>query len=98
MKQGWGGVVAPSIEDGHNAGPILGDAKEDGLGEIEVVVGRIAAPSRRAEVSGGHDYRAAKARLPIVSANELKARTAAQAVVEKGSAQCCSVSAIARAI
>lgn len=91
-------LYIPSICDGDNSSPVLSNVLEDGLGEIEVVVGRVAAAARRAEVCGGDHDGAGEAPLGIVNAPQLKASAAAQPVVEQRRAQRRSVGPVPLAI
>lgn len=88
----------PSIGNGDYSGAVLGNAEEDGLGEVEVELRRVAPPSRRAEVSGGDGDGAREAPLRVIDAPELETCPAAQPVVEQCSAQCRCVCPITLAV
>ena len=90
--------ILPSIGNGDDSGSVLGNAEEDGLGEVEVEQGRVAAAAGRAEVSGGDGDYPREARLSVVHAPQLEARPAAQPVVEQCRAQRRCVRAVTRAV
>lgn len=46
-------VISPSIQNRDDSGSVLGYTQENRLREIEVLVGRLAPASRRAEIGGG---------------------------------------------
>lgn len=85
----------PSKRDGDDAGLVVSDLLEDGLGEVEVAEGRVAPTAGvvregvvgRAEVGGGDDDGAREAPAVVVDAADLEAGAAAEAVVEEGGAQ-----------
>ncbi|CAA7395034.1 unnamed protein product [Spirodela intermedia] len=92
---GAGAVALPPVGDGNDAGAVLGNVLEDGLGEVEVFL-RGVAPAAGVvgeggvggtEVGGGDDNGARKAPPPVVDAADLIAGTAAQPVVEQRRAQ-----------
>ena len=82
--------MLPSEGDWDNPSAVLGDLQEGGLGQVEVLEGRVAPATvvvgqgevRRAEVCGGDGDGAGEAPLGVVVATQLIARPARQAVVE----------------
>ncbi|KAF3777650.1 hypothetical protein EJ110_NYTH45351 [Nymphaea thermarum] len=88
---------------GDNTSPVLSNLQEGGLGQVEVLQGRVAPPSVvirqgevwRAEV-GRSDHDAAWPAPPgVVVASHLVAGPAAQAIVEQSSTECSSQRAVA---
>lgn len=72
-------TVYPAVGDGDDSGAVLSDVLEDGLGEVEVVKGRVAPTAVvvrkgvvwRAEIGSRHDYRSGKAPFPVADAHDL---------------------------
>lgn len=62
----------PSIDDGNDSGFVLGNAEEDGLGEVEVEVGRVTPTSWRAEVGGSDHNGPWEAPLRVIGAPYLE--------------------------
>jgi len=98
----------PAKGNRDNSGAVFGDFKEHGHGEVEVRTRRVAPAAivvgksvvRRAKVCcGDEDGRASRVTpLSVVCALYLKAGAAAEAIVEKGSAQCRRVHTVALAV
>lgn len=96
----------PAIRDGHNSSPVLSNAEEDGLREIEMLQGRVTpSPSivwegavGRAEVGGSDHDGSPQAVLVVVHAHQLIASSTAEAIVEEGCAQGSCVSPIPLAV
>lgn len=102
IEKEW--LDSPAVSDGDDSGTVLSDLEEHWHGEIEVRA-RWVAPATIvtglskvgwAKVSGGdEDWRIPRvAPTWILVALHLKARSAAQAIVEQCCAQCCSVYSI----
>lgn len=80
----------------------MSDLQESRLGHVKVLKRRIAPPTvvvgqgivRGAEVSGSDSDGTGEAPTGVVVASHLITRSAAQAIVEQSSAECCSVSPI----
>ena len=101
-------VDSPAERDGDDSGTVLGDLEEHGHGEVEVRPRRVAPAAivtweskvGRTKVGGcDYDGRVARVAPPwVLVALDLKARTAAQAIVEKCCAQCRRVHSVALAV
>lgn len=95
----------PPVLDGHDAGPSLGDLGEDRLGKVEVRLRGVAPPTvvvgerivGRAEIGGRH-HSGARQTAAAARAPDLKARTAAPAIVEQRGAQRRRVGPVPRAV
>lgn len=96
----------PTVSHGDDSGTILSDALEDGLGEVEVVEGRVAPPAgivwegiiRGTEVGGGDGDGSGEAPFAVAVALDLEARAATESVVVQGRAQSRRIRAVALAV
>jgi hypothetical protein len=97
---------SPPVRDRHDAGAVLRDVEEGGLGHVEVRARRVApaavvageAVVGRAEVGGRHGDGARQARPPGVVAAQLVAGPARRAVVEQRRTQRRRVRAVPAAV
>lgn len=99
-------LVLPSEGNWNNSSFVLSNLQESRLSKIKVLQGRVAPATiavgecivRRAEVCGSDQYASRETPSWVTVTSHLIARTTAQAIVEKSSAECCSVSPIALAV
>lgn len=92
-----------AIDDWDDAGVVLSNAEEDGLGEVKVVEGRVAPAAGvirkciigRTEIGCSDQNRAMEAPFRVINALDFITRPTVQPIVEKSSANCCSVGSVA---
>lgn len=99
-------VTLPSKSDRDDPSSVLCNLQESRLGQVKVLERRIAPPAIvvrqskvwRTEVGSSDSDGPGKTPSWVIVASHFVARTTAQAIVEKGSAQCCGVGSVPLAV